>query len=294
MKLKIECIPCIMAMTTKALRRLELKGDELRQLMSEILTIPGLQGLDWEKTSPDIIEVILTKINKAAGSNDPFRKDKIDVNRKMMAMQPFVQKLIDSSDDPLESSAKLAIFGNSIDIMMPGGLDSVESYIRGKADSKLVAEPFSRFRSKLKEARRIVYFTDNCGEIVLDKLFIEVLKKEFDPDITVVVRHMPALNDATLQEASETGLDKTATVIDNGINGPLPGTILSRCSQQVQDLVAKSDLMISKGGGNYDSLSEQLHEIHIPLSFMLLSKCRPINTRFKTDLHQAIIKNINF
>ncbi len=87
------------------------------------------------------------------------------------------------------------------------------------------------------------------------------------------------------------GLDQVATIIDNGIDGPLPGTTLKRCSQTVQKLVSETDLIIAKGGGNVDSLGEQINAIDTNITFMLLSKCHPINIYFNTQLHQSIIAN---
>ena len=62
-----------------------------------------------------------------------------------------------------------------------------------------------------------MYITDNCGEIVLDKLVIKVLKSYYpDLDITVIVRGFPVVNDATMEDALETGLADVVTVIGNG------------------------------------------------------------------------------
>ena len=106
-----------------------------------------------------------------------------------------------------------------------------------------------------------------------------------------MVRSVPTLNDATLKEAKSVGLDKIANVIENGIDGPLPGTLLRRCSSQVQDLVRRSDLIISKGGGNFDTLDEQRKHLNQNISFLLLSKCEPYYHHFGIKLYQPILAN---
>jgi len=82
-----------------------------------------------------------------------------------------------------------------------------------------------------------------------------------------------------------------ATVIENGIDGPLPGTVLSRCSSAVNDLVNRSDLIISKGGGNFDTLDEERKHLNKKISFMLLSKCEPHFDNFNVKLYHPILAN---
>ena len=289
MLLKPDCIPCILTMSITAIRRLDLDEGMVWELYSDILTIPGLQGLEWNQTSPDIIEVVMEKIAKAVKNPDPFRSEKKDLNRRALKLYPFLGNLVFESSDPLHTAAKISILGNSIDFMMPRGTAALEDFILEKMNAPLSENEFEVFRQKLSKTGRIVYFGDNCGEIVFDKLFIETIKRFHDIEVTFVARSVPTLNDATLKEAMEAGLDEVATVIENGIDGPLPGTILSRCSPQVRELVDRSDLIVSKGGGNFDSLEEELGSLKTDITFMLLSKCHPLNTYFKVDIHQPIM-----
>lgn len=292
MQLQPECIPCILTMTIKALRRLNLDEKTVRELTTQVLSIPQLRAEQYNRTSPEIIEEIMELICRATNDTDPFAKEKQDLNKRVTAMVPFAEYLIESAPDPLYTSAKLAILGNAIDFMMPGGIHALESYIKEKMELELSSAEYDTFIKKLSRTQRILYFTDNCGEIVLDKLFIRTLKKLYDIKITIVTRHLPTLNDAVLKDALDIGLDEAADVIDNGIDGPLPGTIIERCSAQVKDRIAQAGLIISKGGGNFDTLSEQVDGLDKDVTFMLLSKCRPINTYFNTEMHQPILANI--
>ena len=147
---------------------------------------------------------------------------------------------------------KLAIIGNAIDFMLPQGTEDVENIIHDKLKVVLEDRAYEDLRHAILNAGQIVYFTDNAGEIVLDKLLVATLRRFCNPDIVFVVRNMPTLNDATLSEARQVGLEKTAPVLTNGIAGPLPGTILKRCSLEIRGLVDQADLIISKGGGNFN------------------------------------------
>ena len=292
MKIQADCIPCILTMTLKAVQNLSLTAKAEKDLLTEIMKIPGLRGLDWDQTSPAIIETVMTLITNTVHDPDPFRREKIQVNAQALALLPFLEKMVDASAEPLYTAAKIAILGNSMDIMMPEGLSSLEKFIREKLEAPLSREAFDPFCRQMPKARQILYLTDNAGEIVFDRLFIQTLKKQYDVAVTVVVRSLPTLNDATLKEAMEAGLDQVATLMENGIDGPFPGTSLKRCSPAVRGMARESDLIISKGGGNFDSLSEEVAGLETPVFFMLLSKCRPLNAFFKTRLHQPVMAQI--
>jgi uncharacterized protein with ATP-grasp and redox domains len=292
MKIQADCIPCILAMTLKAVQNLSLTAKAEKELLTEIMKIPGLRGLDWDQTSPAIIETVMTLITGMVHDPDPFRKEKIHLNTQALALLPVLEKIVDASAEPLYTAAKIAILGNSMDVMMPEGLLSLEEFIREKLEAPLSREGFDLFRSRVLKARQILYLTDNAGEIGFDRLFIQTLKKRYDVHVTVVVRSLPTLNDATLKEAREAGLDQVATLLENGIDGPFPGTSLKRCSPSVRQLAHESDLIISKGGGNFDALSEDVSDLKTPVFFMLLSKCRPLNAFFKTRLHQPVMAQI--
>jgi damage-control phosphatase, subfamily I len=115
------------------------------------------------------------------------------------------------------------------------------------------------------------------------------MKQAVDVDVVFVVRSMPTLNDAIHREAKIVGMDEVSRVITNGVEGPLPGTILSRCSEELRSLVREADMVISKGGGNFDTLDE---EKTLPYNtfFLLMCKCVPYNNLFGTDLYHPILR----
>ena len=118
---------------------------------------------------------------------------------------------------------------------------------------------------------------------------IETLKKEDNIEVVFVVRSVPTLNDVTQKEAKMVGIDKIASVIENGIDGPLPGTILKRCSKEVRELVGRADMIVSKGGGNFDTLGEEKKNLKKNITFMLMCKCIPYSDYFRTQLYHPIL-----
>jgi uncharacterized protein with ATP-grasp and redox domains len=278
-------------MTITSLRKLPLDEDSVKALYTDILENPALHGLDWDTTSVEVIEDIWKKIVKRVDTPDPFSLEKSNQNEKIMDLYPHLEKMVNTAADPLYMAVKLSILGNSMDLMVADTSVTIENSISEKVKVPLSDENYSKFRQQLKASKHLLIFGDNAGEIVFDKLLIETLKKIHQLEITYVVRSVPTLNDATLKEAKSIGLDKIATVIENGIDGPLPGTLLSRCSSKVNDLVRQADLIISKGGGNFDTLDEERKHLNKNISFLLLSKCEPYCNHFDMKLYHPILAN---
>jgi len=278
-------------MTISALKKIALDENSVKALYTEILEIPALRGLFWDTTPAEIIEDIWKKIIIKAGSPDPFHNEKLIQNKKIMALYPFLEKMANEAADPLKLAVKLSILGNSMDLMVADPSVAIENSIAEKAKLPLSDENYSKFKEQLQASRHLVIFGDNAGEIVFDRLLIETINKIYQPQIAFVVRSMPILNDATLKEATSVGLDRIATVVENGIDGPLPGTLLSRCANEVKELVRQSDLIISKGGGNFDTLDEERKHLDKNISFLLLSKCEPYYRYFGKKLYQPILAN---
>lgn len=291
MLIKPDCIPCILKMSVSAMKKLSLDEDTVKELFGEIFKIPSLRGQSWNITSAEIIELVWGKIADTKKSADPFYSLKLEQNKRIMKVYPFLKKLVDEASDPLYTAVKLAILGNAIDVMISDSRQYIENSITEKLEAPISKAMYGEFKRRLKQSRRLLFFGDNAGEIVFDRLLIETIKKMCDAEIAFVVRSVPTLNDATLNEARAVGIDKIATLVENGIDGPLPGTILKRCSNEVNDLVRHADLIIAKGGGNFDTLEEEKGYLKDKITFMLLSKCDPYYKYFGVEIYQPVLAN---
>ena len=291
MFLKPDCIPCILNMSLNYLRKLSVPEEQVNKIYSNILSLRPLRGEMWEMTSPEVIEPIMKKIMTAVGSKDPFAAEKEKQNRKMLSLYPELQRMVKTSAHPLRTAAHLASLGNAIDVMMKGGATDIQKIIKEQLVYPLQKSAFETLERRIINSNCILYFGDNAGEIVLDRLFIETIKEQHDTDSIFVVRSMPTLNDATLKDSKQTGMTSRARVIENGIDGPVPGTLLNRCSKEVQGFFQEADLIISKGGGNFDTLDELPKKRKSKISYLLLSKCRPYQEHFGVGLQRPILHN---
>jgi uncharacterized protein with ATP-grasp and redox domains len=291
LKIGPDCVPCILKMCLAFIRKTTLSDSEVFEAFNKILQIPALKGQDWNVTSPDIIEKVMAITYDLLGDQDPLKKEKSALNRLLLDQYEVFETMVKNAKDPVKMAVKMAALGNAIDIMVSDDFARLQANIREKTEKPLHEKTFRQLTKQLGETRRLVYFGDNAGEIVLDKLLISTLKEFYDLEVTFVARSMPTLNDVTLKEARDVKMDEMAHVVENGIESPFPGTRLSRCSSEVQELFKQADLVISKGGGNFDSLDEDKTVYKQNISFLLLSKCYLYVQIFRTPLESPVLSN---
>jgi len=121
---------------------------------------------------------------------------------------------------------------------------------------------------------RVVYFCDNCGEIIFDSLLIHHLKKR-GADVVVVVRGAPILNDATIEDAIFAGIDAHSTKILTNTTGIAElGYYPPYLPEEVHEVLQSATLIISKGMANYESFSE--FTMPCPVAYLMSVKCQPV------------------
>ncbi len=118
MLIKPDCISCILKMANTAIRNLTADEEVIKELTVQILTIPSLRGLQWDLSSPEVIELVMEKISTAFKTPDPFKALKLEQNRTGQSLYPTLKKLVQEADDPLQAAVKMAITGNAIDLMI--------------------------------------------------------------------------------------------------------------------------------------------------------------------------------
>jgi hypothetical protein len=215
---------------------------------------------------PQLAQRAYRVLKRETGIDDPLWEEKKTMNENGLAILPTMRSTVDAQPDPMEAAVKLAVYGNIMDMGIHGhdynkpleqSLDEALSGVLWGAD-------ISEFNKCVARAESILYLCDNAGEIVFDKLLMERLPLE---RITAVVRGYPVINDATMEDAVQVGLKEMVPVIGNGSDAP--GSIVDECSREFQDLFDKADLIISKGQGNYETLSGKGKRV----AYLLTAKC---------------------
>jgi len=235
--------------------------------LQDILSV--LEKLKWGLKPIEIAEIIYPEIEKIVGKRDVYEKEKKRSNEVALKMLLKMERMIRESTDPLFDAAKLAIAGNLIDLGAPNwDEETVYRKILEILERPFGIDDFEEFKEELSQAGRIFYIVDNAGEIVFDKFFIEIMK-EYNPSLEVVVaaKSKPIINDATVEEARQI-MDGVAQVIDSGMQ--IPGAIVEKGSDAFRRLFFESDIVISKGQGNFEGIIEEDNE---KVYFLLTVKC---------------------
>ena len=285
-----DCIPCILRMSL-GIARLVMKDEEqVTRFMEDVLEVRFLRGEEWRVTSPEVIKIVWRKLLEMTGETDPLREVKEEQNTKALRIYPYAKEVIVKSRDPLLEAVKFAIMGNSIDAMSDVKGGAPEMIIERYNGFKIRPEDLDYLKERLERGRKILYLGDNCGEIIFDRLYIEFLCERLRAEIIFVTRTLPILNDATLQNALSVGMEEVAQVMENGAPEPLAGTFLEKISPELKVLIEESDLIISKGGGNYDSLTEE-EGLRGKVSFLFQAKCHPYCSLHQVSLGAPILYN---
>jgi len=274
MKIWPDCIPCILKMALEVMRTVTKDEQLVGRFLTEVLELKPLRGEDYLITSPELTRDVWLKIRKFSATEDPLKTKKQEQNRIALDIYPSAKEIVERKNDPVGEALKLSILGNSMDSMVGMGGFTGKEIVKLLGESWIDAKAVEQLKEKIFKARKILYLGDNCGEIVFDRLFIETLRKFCDTEMIYITRTLPILNDALLEDALSVGINKLVRVMENGIPEPLPGTMIEKVSEEVRDLIEASDLIISKGIGNYDSLSEDEH-LRGRISFLLRGKFYP-------------------
>ncbi|MDO9516087.1 MAG: ARMT1-like domain-containing protein [Syntrophales bacterium] len=283
MKIFLDCFPCFLRQALEASRISGADEDIQRDVLNCVMA--KLLEISTEETPPQIGSMIHNTIRKATGKSDPYRDIKRLHNEQVLEMEEDLAGLIDRSSSPLSDALKLAAVGNLIDMGPERKWNSMEDIFRDftKKDSTHFDE--TSFEESLKSAGTLLYLGDNAGEIVLDKILIGLLLKETGLDITYAVRGGPVINDATMEDAKFVGMTDIVRVIDTGVD--FPGVVPEACSREFLDYYHGADMILSKGQGNYESLSEEDRNIF----FLLQTKCPVIADKIGCGVGDIVLKS---
>ncbi len=245
--------------------------------------IKEIAEIDLDKSySPEITRNIIEQLKQHSEVADPFRTEKEESNREMLERYHEFKRMVEVSKDPFDTALRLAIAGNIIDFG-PGHDFDIWDTIEEVMTSDFAIDHSQQFKEAIENAGSILYLGDNCGELVLDKLFLETIDH---PKVLFAVRDSAVLNDATIMEAVEVGIPEVATLISNGDDAP--STLLHRISPEFRAVYDSADLIISKGMGNYEGLMD---ENDPRLFFLLMIKCPVIGEKIGAKKGAFVVKH---
>jgi uncharacterized protein with ATP-grasp and redox domains len=260
MKTYLDCIPCFFKQGLRAARISGLNDKEQKKILDGIAKV--IPNIPLEASPPEIAMDIYKVIKEVSGVEDPFKEVKNRYIDFALNLYPHLKNLAANSKDPLLSSIRIAIAGNIIDFGV-GDDFNIEETLKETMSDDFALLDYEEFKNSLLKAETVLYIGDNAGETIFDRVFIEEMNK----DVYYAVREEPIINDVTEEDAIYSGLCEVSKIISSGCSAP--GTILSLCNKEFLKIFNDAGLVISKGQGNYETLSEVEREVY----FLIKAKC---------------------
>lgn len=278
MEIFLDCLPCTLRQVLEASRMVTDDTTLQEKIMEESLKV--LLGYRDYKCSPDMGRAMHRIVKKYTGVIDPYQEIKLKDMEAAKKVYPLLKSFLLKKGLSNYWALKISATGNIIDSAI-NNIPDIEGIIEEELEKEFAVCDIGVFEEKLKTAKSLLIIGDNAGETVFDKVLAEHFS---NLDITYAVRSEPVINDTTQKEAYASRLDECAKIISTGCSSP--GIILKECSDEFLDIFSTADIVLSKGQGNYEALTDFNRNVF----FLLKVKCPMISKRLKVGLYEYVFK----
>ncbi len=286
MKASLECIPCFIrhALFCVKDRDYNVKERVVKDVMKYLIKIK------YNRPPSEIANQVHSIIRKLSGEKDPYYRVKVESNMKAISLYPWLKKLLENCKDREErlyTALKLSIAGNIIDFGPANEFD-IESTIKKVLQKEPFINDFSLLKERLLKSNKLLFFTDNAGEILFDRLLLKEMlayRGQNFEEINIVVKGGPILNDAMLEDALMVGLDNLPNVKFSFLGNGEEGTGPTRDSEEIRNLINSYPFVIAKGQANFEGFSDLSN-----IFFLFIVKCDLVAKDLGASLGDIIIK----
>ncbi|MCC7557787.1 MAG: DUF89 family protein [Methanobacteriaceae archaeon] len=282
MKVYYECASCFLRQAREALD-LATSDESLKMDVTTDITKVLCSKFHDNAVNNIIGTEIHRLIKNRTNNNDPYQNEREICNDIAMKYLPVITEAV-KTEDNLESYIKASIIGNLLDFGALGVDVNTEALINKTMHNGLAVNHVDKLESALKNAKNVLYLADNVGEIIFDKILIKKLK-DYDVNITVALKEKPILNDACVEDALKIGLDEFADLKSIGTDSI--GIIYPETSEEFKEIFNNADMIIAKGLGNYEGLTEL--ESDKPIFCLLNAKCNPVAKNIGVNMGDNVI-----
>jgi len=284
MNITNDCVDCIIGQITKATKQLQCTEKLSKEIQDEVLK--RSKNFSHEHTPPwvarDVYEYLAKKINK----DDPLEDIKQDSIQTALSFVPFINEKLSNSKDKLYTSIKASVAGNVIDFGAKEQFN-LEDEIKNVFDTNFAINDYVLLKNRLSTINKLMILADNSGENVFDKILLETISQLY-PSIKLfyATRGKPIINDITVKEAYQIGIDEVATIVNSGVD--TPGLEISRANDEFMNLYKSMPLIIAKGMGNFECLESHNDN---RIFFLFKVKCNVVANSVQQDIGSIILKS---
>ncbi len=252
MKLQPECIGCIIGQAGRVAQKIGASSSLTQKI--ERAAHKHSQNFSFSQTPPEAATPMYEELALIAQKEDLYGEAKKVATQQAKEMLPKLRQMINGAEDTLLAAAKMAVAGNVIDLAAEVDYDLTE-IVDKVLHTQFGRDDFKQLFAELQKAGTLLYLADNAGEHIFDALFMEKLNELYPKlQITYMTRGNPIINDVTLQEALDDGLDRYAEVKSSGMR--TPGFILADAADDIAQAFLNADIVIAKGMGNFETMTE--------------------------------------
>lgn len=272
MRTQLDCIPCFIRQALDAAREVARDESVIEESLREVLAAAA--SFDFRLSPPEMGQIIHRIIRERTGHPDPYREIKRRSTAWALRQVGELGGKVGGAADPFAAVVRLAIAGNIMDFAVTANWDDgkLGRTLASAADQPLDCGMIGKLAGAIAAAGTVLVLGDNAGETVFDRVLIENFPGS--PAVFYAVKGAPVINDATLDDAVQAGLDRVATLITNGTDAP--GTVLPQVSDEFRTLFDTADVVIAKGQANFETLNTAGREIY----FLTQMKCAVICRRY--------------
>ena len=278
-----QCLMCHLKRNLDLVRPLGTEAQTMafaRDMMRMYLAAPENVSSPW--FNPQVAQLLQQHYGL---SPDRLRPEKEASNRFILERMDTIRSRVGSAADPVLAGLQFAILGNYLDFAALQGqvsFSALEKMLDEALEMEIDRQVYDRLLSDLAAGKRLLYLTDNAGEIGFDRIFAEALARAFPQlEITFCVRGGPTANDATREDAAAVGIP--FRVIDNG--NLVPGTQLDQLSREAQAALDAADVILAKGMANAETMLGCGYNVY----YAFLVKCQRFVTRFGKPLFTPML-----
>ncbi len=281
MKIFLDCLPCMLRQSLEASRMATDDNQLQSDIMSECIYL--LNNFKEYRNPPEVAREIHRIVKNRTGVSDPYNKIKQDDIQKALKLFSRLKQFVQVKQDRLYWALRISSIGNVLDSGINYGI-KIEDCIDYELTKDFAVCDIEIFKQKAEYNKNLLIIGDNAGETVFDRLLIEEIP---NMDVTYAVRNMPIINDAVIDDAYASGLNSCARIISTGCD--MPGVVLSECSREFREAFYNAGIVICKGQGNYETLSDSDRE----LFFLLKAKCPVTSGLIGVGLNDYVFKYYN-
>ena len=281
MKAKPECMQCLFKQALNTARLITSDEEVHRRILAEVAG--RMANLSLDQTPAALSQPVYEIAAELTGTRDPYSLKKKESNKIALELLPGLRRSILKAADPLETALRAAVAGNVIDLGIGHSFD-IRKDIRRIMRRPFAKNAITEFKKELRPGRRVLYLGDNAGEIVFDTLLVEQLLKT-GAQVVFTVKSAPIINDATMEDAVESGMTKLVRVVETGAADI--GIDWKTVSAEFRRLFKEAHVILSKGHGNFETCSDRPENIY----FLLMAKCDMVARELGVKVGDMVFKH---